>query len=60
MKNPDIKGMREKVGLLQRQVAEYCGISERTWRYYEKGRDIPHWVYLKFEELIGCVPRNRT
>ncbi len=42
-----IKGLREKNKLSQKEVANYLGISQRAYSYYETSRDIPVYLLIK-------------
>ena len=43
-----IKGLREKHKLSQAEIANYLGISQRAYSYYENSRDIPLYLLIKF------------
>lgn len=48
-----IKGLREEKNMNQEQVAKILNISQRTYSYYENGRDIPIPLLLKLADFYN-------
>lgn len=48
-----IKGLREEKNLNQEQVAKILNISQRTYSYYENGRDIPTVLLIKLADFYN-------
>ena len=51
MKN--IKELREYNNLTQKEVAQYIGVSDRVYSYYEKGRTLPAKYVKPLANLFG-------
>lgn len=48
-----LKGLREEKNLNQEQVAKVLNISQRTYSYYENGRDIPTILLIKLADFYN-------
>lgn len=48
-----IKGLREEKNLNQEEVAKILNISQRTYSYYENGRDIPISLLIKLANFYN-------
>ena len=48
-----IKGLREEKNLNQSEVAKFLNISQRTYSYYENGRDIPILLLIKLADFYN-------
>ena len=48
-----IKGLREEKNLNQSEVAKILNISQRTYSYYENGRDIPISLLIKLADFYN-------
>ena len=48
-----LKGLREEKNLNQAQIAEFLNISQRTYSYYENGRDIPIILLIKLADFYN-------
>ena len=48
-----IKGLREEKNLNQSEVAKFLNISQRTYSYYENGRDIPISLLIKLADFYN-------
>ena len=50
-----IKGLREDSDIKQKELADYLGISQRTYSHYENGtRKIPLDILVALAEYYGC------
>ena len=50
-----IKGLREDSDIKQKELADYLGISQRTYSHYENGtRKIPLDILIALAEYYGC------
>lgn len=54
----NLKAMRARSGLTQKEVAEKIGVSVKTFRTYEKdpGKMAASYFW-KLADLYGCLPR---
>ena len=41
-----LKSERERLGLTQEEIASKCGVSKRTYIYYEQGERVPNTDFL--------------
>ena len=48
-----IKGLREEKNLTQQEIANYLNISQRTYSYYENGRNIPIEIIIKLADFYN-------
>jgi len=48
-----LKGLREEKNLNQEEVAKLLNISQRTYSYYENGRDIPILLLIKLADFYN-------
>ena len=48
-----LKGLREEKNLNQQQLADILNISQRTYSYYENGRDIPTLLLIKLADYYN-------
>ena len=48
-----LKGLREEKNLNQEQLAKILNISQRTYSYYENGRDIPILLLIKLADFYN-------
>jgi len=48
-----VKGLREEKNLNQEEVAKILNISQRTYSYYENGRDIPILLLIKLADFYN-------
>ncbi len=48
-----IKSLREEKNLNQLEVAKFLNISQRTYSYYENGRDIPIALLIKLADFYN-------
>ena len=48
-----LKELREHNNLKQREVAQYIGVSDRVYSYYEKGRTLPAKYVKPLANLFG-------
>lgn len=48
-----LKGLREEKNLNQEEVAKILNISQRTYSYYENGRDIPILLLIKLADFYN-------
>ena len=48
-----LKGLREEKNLNQQQIADILNISQRTYSYYENGRDIPTLLLIKLADYYN-------
>ena len=50
-----IKGLREDSDIKQKELADYLGISQRTYSHYENGtRKLPLDILIALAEYYGC------
>ena len=50
-----IKGLREDSDIKQKELADYLGISQRTYSHYENGtRKLPLDILIALAEYCGC------
>jgi len=47
MQPEEIKAIREKLGLSQREIAEKIGATKTSWYKWEKGRSKPHPLFVE-------------
>jgi DNA-binding transcriptional regulator YiaG len=52
MQPADIKAIREKLGLSQREIAERIGATKTSWYKWEKGRSKPHPLFVALIEKL--------
>lgn len=50
----ELKQKRKELGLTQVEAAQICGVSRRSFQYYEEGDD-----YQKIEEIIKIIQYNQ-
>ncbi|HJF74475.1 MAG TPA: helix-turn-helix transcriptional regulator [Gallibacterium anatis] len=48
-----LKSERERLGLTQEEIASKCGVSKRTYIYYEQGERVPNTDFLAALTQIG-------
>ena len=48
-----LKGLREEKNLNQSDIAKILNISQRTYSYYENGRDIPILLLIKLADFYN-------
>lgn len=51
-----LKAARVKAGLTQEKAAEACGVSIRSWQYYEAGKITPHPQMAQW--YMDCLKRG--
>ncbi len=52
----DVKRIRERLGMSQREFADYFGFSYRTLQQWEQGRSVPRGVARNFLILLQRDP----
>lgn len=57
MDNEQLKQWRERLGLTQRQMSMYVGVTESVWRSWESGRRGPRGPSLR---LLGVLQMVET
>ncbi|MGN1342293.1 MAG: helix-turn-helix domain-containing protein [Bacilli bacterium] len=46
-----IKSLREEKNITQEQISKILNVSQRTYSYYENGRDIPIEILIKLADF---------
>jgi transcriptional regulator with XRE-family HTH domain len=57
LQTPKIARLREKVGLTQRELSEYVGVTETTIANWEQGRSGLEWItrITRLCQVLGCT-----